>query len=102
MLLVAEGDELQIRAALPPDATSTPPLSAPPTGRSRKGARGWGTGTLPRIAFSFGLCRARGAIAVGFSPILRMSRSAEDERALTAIPDLTAIALTGRCSRAKR
>ncbi|MGD0053736.1 MAG: ATP-binding protein, partial [Vulcanimicrobiaceae bacterium] len=57
---------------------------------------GWGTGTLPRIAYQFRpLLAARGSIAVcGFEPHSADEPiTAEDERALTAIFDLTAIAL---------
>src|SRR5579863_6238373 len=62
----------------------------------KKEPAGWGTGTLPRVAYQFRpLVAARGPIAVcGFEP--RSSDepiTAEDERALTAILDLTAIAL---------
>jgi len=57
---------------------------------------GSGTGTLPRVAYQFRpLVAARGSIAVcGFEPhSADEPMTAEDERALTAILDLTAIAL---------
>src|SRR5271168_2331916 len=97
VLLVAEGDDLQIRAAWPPDAQLDPAaLGAARWAQQKKEPAGWGTGTLPRVAYQFRpLVAARGPIAVcGFElhsanePI-----TAEDERALTAILDLTAIAL---------
>src|ERR1700677_2593296 len=95
--LVAEGDDLQIRAAWPPDAQLDPAaLGAARWAQQKKEPAGWGTGTLPRVAYQFRpLVAARGPIAVcGFEPHLAGEPiTAEDERALTAILDLTAIAL---------
>jgi two-component system sensor histidine kinase KdpD len=97
VLLVAEHDELQIRAAWPPDAQlDAAALGAANWAQQKKEPAGWGTGTLPRIAYQFRpLLAARGAIAVcGFEPhSADQPIAAEDERALTAILDLTAIAL---------
>ena len=97
VLLVAEGDELQIRAAWPPDAQlDAAALGAANWAQQKKEPAGWGTGTLPRIAYQFRpLLAARGSIAVcGFEPHSADEPiNAEDERALTAILDLTAIAL---------
>ena len=97
VLLVAEGDELQIRAAWPPDAhLDAAALGAAHWAQQKKEPAGWGTGTLPRIAYQFRpLLAARGSIAVcGFEPHSADEPiTAEDERALTAILDLTAIAL---------
>ena len=97
VLLVAEGDELQIRAAWPPDAhLDAAALGAANWAQQKKEPAGWGTGTLPRIAYQFRpLLAARGSIAVcGFEPHSADEPiTAEDERALTAILDLTAIAL---------
>ena len=97
VLLVAEGDELQIRAAWPPDAQLDPAaLGAAHWAQQKKEPAGWGTGTLPRVAYQFRpLVAARGPIAVcGFEPHSADEPiTAEDERALTAILDLTAIAL---------
>jgi two-component system sensor histidine kinase KdpD len=97
VLLVAEHDELQIRAAWPPDAQlDAAALGAANWAQQKKEPAGWGTGTLPRIAYQFRpLLAARGAIAVcAFEPhSADQPIAAEDERALTAILDLTAIAL---------
>jgi two-component system sensor histidine kinase KdpD len=97
VLMVSEGDELQIRAAWPPDAQlDAAALGAANWARQKREPAGWGTGTLPRIAYQFRpLLAARGSIAVcGFEPHSADEPiTAEDERALTAILDLTAIAL---------
>ncbi|HEY1452958.1 MAG TPA: sensor histidine kinase KdpD [Roseiarcus sp.] len=97
VLLRAEGEELQIRAAWPPDAQLDPAaLGAARWAQQKKEPAGWGTGTLPRVAFQFRpLVAAQGPIAVcGFEPHSADEPiTAEDERALTAILDLTAIAL---------
>jgi two-component system, OmpR family, sensor histidine kinase KdpD len=97
VLLLAEGDDLQIRAAWPPDAQLDPAaLGAARWAQQKKEPAGWGTGTLPRVAYQFRpLVAARGPIAVcGFEPHSADEPiTAEDERALTAILDLTAIAL---------
>ncbi len=97
VLLVAEGDELQIRAAWPPDAQlDAAALGAANWAQQKREPAGWGTGTLPRVAYQFRpLVAARGPIAVcGFEPHSTDEPiTAEDERALTAILDLTAIAL---------
>src|SRR5579863_1838676 len=97
VLLVAEGDELQTRAAWPPDAELDPAaLGAANWARQKREPAGWGTGTLPRVAYQFRpLIAARGSIAVcGFEPrSMDEPITAEAERALTAILDLTAIAL---------
>jgi two-component system, OmpR family, sensor histidine kinase KdpD len=97
VLLVSEEDELQIRAAWPPDAQlDATALGAAHWAQQKKEPAGWGTGTLPRVAYQFRpLVAARGTIAVcGFEPhSVDEPITAEDERALTAILDLTAIAL---------
>jgi two-component system, OmpR family, sensor histidine kinase KdpD len=97
VLLVAEGEELQIRAAWPPDAElDAAALGAANWARQKMEPAGWGTGTLPGVAYQFRpLVAARGSIAVcGFEPHAADEPiTAEDERALTAILDLTAIAL---------
>ena len=97
VLLLAEGDELQIRAAWPPDAQlDAAALGAARWAQQKKEPAGWGTGTLPRVPYQFRpLIAARGPIAVcGFEPHSADEPiTAEDERALTAILDQTAIAL---------
>jgi two-component system sensor histidine kinase KdpD len=97
VLLVAEGDDLQIRAAWPPDAQLDPAaMTAARWAQQKNEPAGWGTGTLPRVDYQFRpLVAARGPIAVcGVEPqSLDQPISAEDERALTAILDQTAIAL---------
>ena len=96
-LLVAEGDELQIRAAWPPDAQlDAAAMTAARWAQQKNEPAGWGTGTLPSVEYQFRpLVAARGPIAVcGFEPHSpEQPISAEDERALTAILDQTAIAL---------
>ena len=102
VLLVAEGDELQTRAAWPPDAQLDPAAVGAARWAQQKGEpAGWGTGTLPRVAYQFRpLVAARGPIAVcGFEPpapgasLTAASLTAQDERALTGTLDQTAIAL---------
>jgi two-component system sensor histidine kinase KdpD len=97
VLLVAEGDDLQIRAAWPPDAQlDAAAFTAARWAQQKNEPAGWRTGTLPRVEYQFRpLLAARGPIAVcGFEPPSRdQPMTAEDERALTAILDQTAIAL---------
>ena len=105
VLLVADGDELQIRAAWPPTTSSTPARSAPRAGPSKTEPAGWRTGTLPNVAFQFRpLVAARGPIAVcGFEPHSAGEPiTAEDERALTAILEQTAIAIDRALLAARR
>src|SRR6185437_2385404 len=89
VLLVSEGDELQIRAAWQPDAQlDAAALGAANWAQQKKESAGWGTGTLPRVAYQFRpLVAARGSIAVcGFEPHSPDEPiTAEDERALTAV-----------------
>ncbi len=97
VLLVAEGDELILRAAWPPDAQLDPTaMTAARWAQQKNEPAGWGTGTLPRVEFQFRpLVAARGPIAVcGFEPHSPdQPISGEDERALASILDQTAIAL---------
>ena len=70
-LLVADGDDLQIRAAWPPDAQlDAAALGAARWAQQKNEPAGWGTGTLPRVEYQFRpLVAARGPIAVcGFEP----------------------------------
>jgi two-component system, OmpR family, sensor histidine kinase KdpD len=97
VVLVAEGQDLVTRAAWPPDAQlDAAALSAARWAYEKREPAGLATGTLPSVAFQFRpLVAARGAIAVcGLEPRARdQPVAADDERALTAILDQTAIAL---------
>ncbi len=96
-LLVADGDELQVRAAWPPNSQlDAAAMTAARWAQQKNEPAGWGTGTLPAVEYQFRpLIAARGPIAVcGFEPHSpERPITAEDERALTAILDQTAIAL---------
>ena len=99
VVLVAEGPDLALRAAWPPDAQLDPAaLSAARWAQEKREPSGRGTGTLPSVAFQFRpMVAARGAIAIavcGLEPPARdQPIPPEDERALTAVLDQTAIAL---------
>jgi two-component system, OmpR family, sensor histidine kinase KdpD len=97
VLLVAEGEELALRAAWPPDTQLDPTaMTAARWAQQKNEAAGWGTGTLPNVEFQFRpLVDAQGPIAVcGFEPHSpEQPISGEDERALSSILDQTAIAL---------
>jgi len=97
VFLGMEGEDLQLRAAWPPDVQlDAAAQSAARWAQQKQEPAGWGTGTLPSVAFQFRpLPAARGPIAVcGFEPRSADAPiSAEDELALTAILDQTAIAL---------
>jgi two-component system sensor histidine kinase KdpD len=97
VLLLPESDNLQIRAAWPPDVQlDAAAQSAARWAQQKKEPAGWGTGTLPSLGFQFRpLVAQRGPIAVcGFEPpSAEAPISAEDERQLTSILDQTAIAL---------
>jgi two-component system sensor histidine kinase KdpD len=97
VLLAAEGDDLQVRAAWPPDAQlDAAAITAARWAQQKNEPAGWGTGTLPSVGYQFRpLVTGRGPIAVcGFEPLAPdQPITAEDERALTAILDQTAIAL---------
>ena len=97
VLLVAEGDELDLRAAWPPDAQlDATAMTAARWAQQKNEPAGWGTGTLPNVDFQFRpLVAARGPIAVcGFEPHAPdQPISGDDERALASILNQTAIAL---------
>ena len=97
MLLVADGDALALRAAWPPDAQLDEAAEAAARwALQRREAAGAATGTLPKVAFQFRpLVGAGGVLAVcGFEPRAEtLAIAPEDERALTAVLDQTAIAL---------
>ena len=59
VLLLAEGDDLQIRAAWPPDAQlDAAALGAARWAQQKKEPAGWGTGTLPRVGLSVPAARS--------------------------------------------
>jgi len=97
VLLMPDGDELNPRAAWPPDVQLDPAeRSAARWALDKAEPAGWATGTLPRVRFQFRpLMAVGGAVAVcGFEPISRDApMSPQDERAIAAILDQTAIAL---------
>ncbi len=97
VLLVAEGDELDLRAAWPPDAQlDATAMTAARWAQQKNEPAGWGTGTLPNVDFQFRpLVAARGPIAVcGFEPHAPdQPISGDDERALASILNQTAMAL---------
>lgn len=97
VLLMPDGDELNPHAAWPPDIQlDAAERSAARWAIDKAEPAGWATGTLPRIRFQFRpLMAVRGAVAVcGFEPPSREGpMSPQDERAIAAILDQTAIAL---------
>ncbi|HMN70309.1 MAG TPA: sensor histidine kinase KdpD [Rhodoblastus sp.] len=97
VLLMPEGDELRPYAAWPPDIQlDAAERSAARWALEKTEPAGWATDTLPRVRFQFRpLLTARGAVAVcGFEPLARTEpMSPQDERAVAAILDQTAIAL---------
>ncbi len=97
VLLVADGDDLALRAAWPPDPQLDPTvMTAARWAQQKNEPAGWGTGTLPNADFQFRpLISARGPIAVcGFEPHSPVEPiSGDDERALASVLDQTAIAL---------
>jgi len=97
VLMMVEGETLELKAAWPPDEKpDSTEETAARWALTHNEPAGYGTGTLPRIAFQFRpLLVARGAIAVcGFEP-RRPDQpiGPEDERILTSVLDQTAIAL---------
>ncbi len=97
VLLVGEGEELNLSAAWPPDAQlDATAMTAARWAQQKNEPAGWGTGTLPNVDFQFRpLVAARGPIAVcGFEPHSPdQPISGDDERALASILNQTAIAL---------
>ena len=97
VLLVPEGEALELRAAWPPDAQLDGAAEAAARwAQQHREPSGAATGTLPRAAFQFRpLVGARTVLAVcGFEPRAgSLAIAPEDERAVTAILDQTAIAL---------
>lgn len=97
VLLLPDGDDLNPHAAWPPDIQlDAAERSAARWALDKAEPAGWATGTLPRVRFQFRpLMAVRGAVAVcGFEPPSREGpMSPQDERAIAAILDQTAIAL---------
>ena len=97
VLLIAEGAELKPWAAWPPDTLLDAAESGAAQWAMQKGEpAGWATGTLPNIRFQFRpLVTTRGTIGVcGIEPPSAPDAiGPEDERALAAILEQTAIAL---------
>jgi two-component system sensor histidine kinase KdpD len=97
LFLLPEGDELRLAAAWPPmDELSAGEMSAARWAFSKRVAAGWRTDTLPNLAFQFRpLVTPRGVAGVcGFQPKTPDEPvSPEDERALTAMLEQTAIAI---------
>jgi two-component system sensor histidine kinase KdpD len=95
--LTPEEGELQVRVAWPPDRELTDgELSAARWAFARQESAGWRTNTLPNLKLQLRpLLTSRGAVGVcGFEPKnLEEPMSPEDERALTAILEQTALAI---------
>lgn len=97
VFLVPEEGDVAVAISWPPDVElSTGEMSAARWAYSKREAAGWRTNTLPTMRFQFRpLVTPRGVIAVcGFEPQARDEAvSPEQERALTAILEQTAIAI---------
>ncbi len=97
VFLVPEEGDVAVAISWPPDVElSTGEMSAARWAYSKREAAGWRTNTLPTMRFQFRpLVTPRGVIAVcGFEPKARDEAvSPEQERALTAILEQTAIAI---------
>ncbi len=96
-LLVPEEGELRLGSAWPPlDQLDTGEITAARWALQKGEAAGWRTGTLPSVRFQFRpLATARGVLAVcGVEPRHpKEPFSAQEESALTALVEQTAIAL---------
>lgn len=97
VFLVPEEGDVAVAISWPPDVElSTGEMSAARWAYSKREAAGWRTNTLPTMRFQFRpLITPRGVVAVcGFEPRARDEAvSPEQERALTAILEQTAIAI---------
>lgn len=97
VLLMPDGDELKPHAAWPPDTQlDAAERTAARWALQKSEPAGWATGTLPSVGLQFRpLTTVRGAVAVcGFeAPSRDEPMSPQDERAIAAILDQTAIAL---------
>ncbi len=96
-LLTVDGGELELAAAWPPEeALGAAEMTAARWALEKREPAGWKTGTLPNIRFQFRpLATPRGVIGVcGFSaPEQADALAVEQERALSAVMDQTAIAI---------
>ena len=97
VILLPQGDDLEIRAAFPPEDTLGTSEGAAARWAFQNGeVAGWRSGTLPNAQFQFQPMRtSRGTLGVvGFEPADRtVPLPAEDERALAALLDQAAIAI---------
>lgn len=97
VFLLPDDGVLHLRSAWPPDIELTAgEASASRWAYEKSEPAGWRTGTLPNVAFQFRpLVTPRGALGVcGFEPRhADEAMSPEDERAVSAILDQTAIAI---------
>jgi two-component system sensor histidine kinase KdpD len=97
VFLVPEDGDVTVAVSWPPDVElSTGELSAARWAHAKREAAGWRTNTLPTMRFQFRpLMTPRGVVAVcGFEPQARNEAiGPEQERALTAILEQTAIAI---------
>jgi two-component system sensor histidine kinase KdpD len=95
--LLPEGQEIRLAAVWPPmDEFSAGEMSAARWAYFKREPAGWRTNTLPNLAFQFRpLTTPRGVVGVcGFQPKAPGEPiSPEDERALTAMLEQTAIAI---------
>jgi two-component system sensor histidine kinase KdpD len=95
--LLPEGEELRLATVWPPmDEFSAGEMGAARWAYTKREPAGWRTNTLPNLAFQFRpLTTPRGVVGVcGFQPKSPQEPvSPEDERALTAMLEQTAIAI---------
>ena len=97
VILLPQGEDLEIRAAFPPEDMLGTSEDAAARWAFRNGEiAGWRSGTLPNAQFQFQPLRtSRGTLGViGFQPADRsVPLGGEDERALAALLDQAAIAI---------
>ncbi|WP_294541713.1 DUF4118 domain-containing protein, partial [uncultured Rhodoblastus sp.] len=97
VLLLPEEGELRLASVWPPmEELSAGEMSAARWAFSKREPAGWRTDTLPNLSFQFRpLTTPRGVVGVcGFQPKSALDPiSSEDERALTAMIEQTAIAI---------
>jgi two-component system sensor histidine kinase KdpD len=96
IILLAEGTELSIRAAYPPEDTlGTGEWAAARWAFERGEIAGRRSGTLPNVQYQFRPIRtARGILgAIGIEPGKKTDLSADDERAVEALLDQASVAI---------